>query len=68
MNKDEHSKKKEEYMSKTIQLNDAIEKDGFSYNGTFASSCVLCGNDLGKVHFKGKMVCEDCLDFMKGYK
>ncbi|MDR1496784.1 MAG: hypothetical protein LBS67_07715 [Clostridiales Family XIII bacterium] len=27
--------------------------------------CALCGSDVGSVHFKGRIVCEECLDIIK---
>jgi hypothetical protein len=35
------------------------------YPSGIASICALCGSDLGSVHFKGKLVCEECLDMVK---
>lgn len=28
-------------------------------------TCVFCGNNEGTFDFKGKVVCEDCLDYVK---
>jgi hypothetical protein len=30
-----------------------------------ANVCALCGSDLGSVYFKGRLVCEECLDIIK---
>ncbi|MDR2163779.1 MAG: hypothetical protein LBO70_07580 [Clostridiales Family XIII bacterium] len=27
--------------------------------------CALCGSDVGSIHFKGRIVCEECLDIIK---
>jgi hypothetical protein len=27
--------------------------------------CVLCGNDLGSIYFRGKLICEECLDVIR---
>jgi hypothetical protein len=38
-----------------------IEDDEFEAN----NSCTLCSGDYKTVSFKGQMVCEKCLDFVK---
>jgi len=35
------------------------------YPNDAVSVCALCGSDLGSVYFKGKLVCEECLDIVK---
>jgi hypothetical protein len=44
----------------------ATERSTFSYAESAQPSCVLCGSDTGMVFFRGKLVCEDCLSFVKG--
>ena len=29
------------------------------------TSCVLCGSEKSHKNFKGRMVCEDCVEFMQ---
>jgi hypothetical protein len=38
-----------------------IEEDEFEED----KSCTLCNGDTNTVAFKGQMVCEECLDFVK---
>jgi hypothetical protein len=35
------------------------------YPNEAMSICALCGSDVGSVHFKGRIVCEECLDLIK---
>jgi hypothetical protein len=42
----------------------AINKIGY-YPSDLVGICALCGNDTGAVHFKGRVVCEECLDIVK---
>jgi hypothetical protein len=49
-------------------MNRSSEKPAgqFSYYPNDAvGACVLCGNDRGAVHFKGRIVCEECIDIVK---
>jgi transposase len=29
------------------------------------NTCAICGEVIGNLHFRGKMVCEDCRDLIK---
>ena len=31
------------------------------------NTCVFCGNSENTFEFKGKIVCEECVDFVKDY-
>ena len=53
-------------MAKENNQKEYVEAGNFNYSGG-ASFCALCGNDHGKIHFKGKLICEDCLVLMKEY-
>jgi predicted PolB exonuclease-like 3'-5' exonuclease len=35
------------------------------YPDDVLSICALCGNDMGAVYFKEKLICEECLDIIK---
>jgi len=36
-----------------------------NYAYSRADLCVLCGKELGTVCYRGKVVCEDCIDLIK---
>jgi hypothetical protein len=36
------------------------------YPSDTASACALCGGGQGSVYFKGRLICEECIDIVKG--
>lgn len=47
------------------QQREQIAKKDCGYPQTPDSSCVLCDGAAGTIHFKGKLICESCLEVVK---